>query len=178
MSGVKIAQGEWVLVCDGAKALVLENIGDEKFPNLRTKEVFEQDDARARRAAACLFPQSAHGATRRDRQGPGQAAGASDRKASRGVNISAAKRDQGGEHRAAVRLALLPDFCLQGQVYGAFLPTFKSRMCEVSPSSLAAWEAPLRRDPVKFHDSRNRNSARCSWTGTHCSWAMFRISAA
>jgi len=44
MSGVKIAQGEWVLVCDGAKALVLENIGDEKFPNLRTKEVFEQDD--------------------------------------------------------------------------------------------------------------------------------------
>jgi protein required for attachment to host cells len=44
MSGVKIAQGEWVLVCDGAKALVLENVGDEKFPNLKTKEVFEQDD--------------------------------------------------------------------------------------------------------------------------------------
>jgi protein required for attachment to host cells len=44
MSGVKIAQGEWVLVCDGAKALVLENVGDEKFPNLKTKEVYEQDD--------------------------------------------------------------------------------------------------------------------------------------
>jgi protein required for attachment to host cells len=44
MSGVKIVHGEWVLVCDGAKALVLENVGDEKFPNLRTKEVFEQDD--------------------------------------------------------------------------------------------------------------------------------------
>jgi protein required for attachment to host cells len=43
MSGVKIAQGEWVLVCDGAKALVLENIGDEKFPNLKTKEVYQQD---------------------------------------------------------------------------------------------------------------------------------------
>jgi protein required for attachment to host cells len=44
MSGVKITQGEWVLVCDGTKALVLENVGDEKFPNLKTKEVFEQED--------------------------------------------------------------------------------------------------------------------------------------
>jgi protein required for attachment to host cells len=31
-----------VVVCDGAKALVLENAGDEVFPNLRTKEVYEQ----------------------------------------------------------------------------------------------------------------------------------------
>lgn len=44
MSKVKIAQGEWVIVCDGAKALVLENAGDEKFPNLKTKEVYQQDD--------------------------------------------------------------------------------------------------------------------------------------
>ena len=44
MSGVKITQGEWVVVCDGTKALVLENAGDEKFPNLKTKEVFEQKD--------------------------------------------------------------------------------------------------------------------------------------
>ncbi len=44
MSGVKITRGEWVLVCDGTKALVLENVGDEKFPNLKTKEVFEQED--------------------------------------------------------------------------------------------------------------------------------------
>jgi protein required for attachment to host cells len=42
MSKLKIAQGEWVVVCDGAKALVLENVGDEKFPNLKTKEVYEQ----------------------------------------------------------------------------------------------------------------------------------------
>jgi protein required for attachment to host cells len=34
MSTVKISHGEWVLVCDGKKALVLENAGDEKFPNL------------------------------------------------------------------------------------------------------------------------------------------------
>jgi protein required for attachment to host cells len=44
MSKLKIRQGEWVVVCDGAKALVLENIGDEKFLNLRTKEVYQQDD--------------------------------------------------------------------------------------------------------------------------------------
>jgi protein required for attachment to host cells len=44
MSKVRIAQGDWVVVCDGAKALVLENIGDAKFPNLKTKEVHEQPD--------------------------------------------------------------------------------------------------------------------------------------
>ena len=44
MSRLKIRPGEWVVVCDGAKALVLENVGDEKFPNLKTKEVYEQDD--------------------------------------------------------------------------------------------------------------------------------------
>jgi protein required for attachment to host cells len=37
-----IHHGEWVIVCDGAKALVLENIGDAKFPNLKTREIFEQ----------------------------------------------------------------------------------------------------------------------------------------
>ena len=33
MSKLLIQQGEWVVVCDGAKALVLENAGDAKFPN-------------------------------------------------------------------------------------------------------------------------------------------------
>jgi protein required for attachment to host cells len=42
MLDLRIHQGEWVVVCDGAKALVLENIGDTKFPNLKTVEVFEQ----------------------------------------------------------------------------------------------------------------------------------------
>src|SRR3974390_866587 len=42
MSGLAIRNGEWVVVCDGAKALVLENVGDNKFPNLKTLEVFEQ----------------------------------------------------------------------------------------------------------------------------------------
>ena len=46
MDKIKINQGEWVIVCDGAKALVLENKGDEKFPNLQTREVHEQKNAR------------------------------------------------------------------------------------------------------------------------------------
>jgi protein required for attachment to host cells len=44
MSGLKIDHGEWVVVSDGAKALVLENAGDRKFPDLRTREVYRQDD--------------------------------------------------------------------------------------------------------------------------------------
>ncbi len=42
MSALSIRQGEWVVVCDGAKALVLENVGDAKFPNLKTRDVYEQ----------------------------------------------------------------------------------------------------------------------------------------
>ncbi len=42
MHKIKIEQGGWVVVCDGKKALILENMGDWKFPNLRTREVFEQ----------------------------------------------------------------------------------------------------------------------------------------
>jgi protein required for attachment to host cells len=45
MAKMKIAEGAWVVVCDGAKALVLENAGDEKFPNLRAREVFEEPHA-------------------------------------------------------------------------------------------------------------------------------------
>ncbi|MFN3655777.1 MAG: host attachment protein [Pseudolabrys sp.] len=44
MSGLSIREGEWVVVCDGAKALVLQNVGDAKFPTLKTIEVFEQKD--------------------------------------------------------------------------------------------------------------------------------------
>jgi protein required for attachment to host cells len=44
MTALSIRSGEWVVVCDGAKALVLENAGDGKFPNLKTVEVFEQSN--------------------------------------------------------------------------------------------------------------------------------------
>lgn len=44
MADLMIHTGEWVVVCDGKKALVLNNVGDAKFPNLKTLEVFEQKD--------------------------------------------------------------------------------------------------------------------------------------
>jgi protein required for attachment to host cells len=47
MSKLKIKPGEWVVVCDGKKALVLENGGDETFLNLKTREVYEHPDAKS-----------------------------------------------------------------------------------------------------------------------------------
>ena len=44
MAALLIRHGEWVVVCDGAKALVLENDGDIRVPNLKTVKVFEQKD--------------------------------------------------------------------------------------------------------------------------------------
>ena len=44
MPKLKVTQGGWVVVCDGAKALVIENVGDEVFPNFKTREVHEQAD--------------------------------------------------------------------------------------------------------------------------------------
>jgi protein required for attachment to host cells len=46
--GMKIEQGEWIVVCDGAKALVLENVGDHVFPNLKTREVYEHEKSKTR----------------------------------------------------------------------------------------------------------------------------------
>jgi protein required for attachment to host cells len=48
MQKLKIRQGDWVVVCDGKKALVLENAGDEKFLNLKTREVYEHPDSKTR----------------------------------------------------------------------------------------------------------------------------------
>jgi protein required for attachment to host cells len=45
MTKMKIGTGDWVVVCDGRKALILENLGDRMFPNLHTKEVHEHRDA-------------------------------------------------------------------------------------------------------------------------------------
>lgn len=47
MPNVKIHQGDWVVVCDGAKALFLENAGDAKFPNLKTIEVHTHEDPKS-----------------------------------------------------------------------------------------------------------------------------------
>jgi protein required for attachment to host cells len=44
MTKMKIDTGDWIVVCDGRKALILENLGDRMFPNLHTKEVREHPD--------------------------------------------------------------------------------------------------------------------------------------
>jgi len=44
MEKVELKPGIWVVVCDGRKALILENHGDEKFPNLRARETHEQEN--------------------------------------------------------------------------------------------------------------------------------------
>ena len=44
MSKLKIRHGDWIVVCDGKKALLLEKAGDEKFLNLKTREVYEHPD--------------------------------------------------------------------------------------------------------------------------------------
>ena len=46
MDRIKIEQGGWVVVCDGRKALILENAGDQVFPNLRMREVHEHKDTK------------------------------------------------------------------------------------------------------------------------------------
>jgi protein required for attachment to host cells len=44
MEKLHVLPHEWVVVCDGRKALILENAGDEKFPNLRCREEHEHPD--------------------------------------------------------------------------------------------------------------------------------------
>jgi protein required for attachment to host cells len=46
MGKIKVKSGDWVVVCDGRKALILENIGDAQYPNLHTKEVREHTEPR------------------------------------------------------------------------------------------------------------------------------------
>jgi len=40
--GYLLRQGTWVAVCDGRKALLLENKGSREYPKLETREHFEQ----------------------------------------------------------------------------------------------------------------------------------------
>jgi protein required for attachment to host cells len=44
MTRLKIPHNAFVFVGDGRKALFLRNEGDEKFPNLKTESVFEDDN--------------------------------------------------------------------------------------------------------------------------------------
>ena len=44
MKKLKMKTGDWIVVCDGRKALIIENVGDHAFPILHTKEVREHPD--------------------------------------------------------------------------------------------------------------------------------------
>jgi protein required for attachment to host cells len=46
MSDLRIDHGAWIVVCDGAKALVLENAGNRIAPRFKTREVYQHDDAK------------------------------------------------------------------------------------------------------------------------------------
>jgi protein required for attachment to host cells len=48
MEHPKLHAGQWVLVCDGRKAIILENVGDAMRVDLRSKEVHEHEDAPTR----------------------------------------------------------------------------------------------------------------------------------
>ena len=60
MTKMKIDTGDWIVVCDGRKALILENLGDRVFPNLHTKEVREHPDL-STSAQGSDAPGSVHG---------------------------------------------------------------------------------------------------------------------
>src|SRR5262249_15630666 len=44
MGHVKVPWESWVVVCDGAKALILQNAGDAEILNLQVRQAFEQRD--------------------------------------------------------------------------------------------------------------------------------------
>jgi protein required for attachment to host cells len=43
MDALKLPEGAWVVVCDGRKVLILENIGDAEYPDLRMRDVDKQE---------------------------------------------------------------------------------------------------------------------------------------
>lgn len=44
MADIKIRKGDWLVVCGGAKAIVLENEGTAFTPKLKRKATYEQED--------------------------------------------------------------------------------------------------------------------------------------
>ena len=70
MHKLKIRQGDWVIVCDGKKALVLENAGDEKISQSEDEggsRASRPEDARA--GNRCAGPRLQLGRNRTQRHG-------------------------------------------------------------------------------------------------------------
>jgi protein required for attachment to host cells len=54
MSKGRVHSDELVVVCDGRKAMILENDGDTEFPNLHMREVLEQEDPPTRKQGTAV----------------------------------------------------------------------------------------------------------------------------
>jgi protein required for attachment to host cells len=39
MPKLRVKRGDWIAVCDGTKAVILDNVGDELYPRLHVREV-------------------------------------------------------------------------------------------------------------------------------------------
>jgi protein required for attachment to host cells len=52
MVDIKISRGTWIVVCDGAKALILESSNRSPHPDLQTRETMEQPHAPDRELGA------------------------------------------------------------------------------------------------------------------------------
>jgi len=48
VSKLRLHAGDWVLVCDGKKAAILENVGNGAHPSLRVRAARQHEDARSR----------------------------------------------------------------------------------------------------------------------------------
>lgn len=59
MTELKIGQNGWIVVCDGRKAIVLENVGDADYPDLRVRET-EVHEAPATAALGTDSPGRVH----------------------------------------------------------------------------------------------------------------------
>ncbi|MGQ7793517.1 baeRF12 domain-containing protein [Faunimonas sp. B44] len=49
---MKIANEAWILVADGRKAIIIKNIGDELYPNLKVETVLEDENPPTRAQGA------------------------------------------------------------------------------------------------------------------------------
>ncbi|HUO91182.1 MAG TPA: host attachment family protein [Rhizomicrobium sp.] len=52
MARSPLQHGTWLAICDGARALLVENVGDRQFPKLETRAHFAQENPPARELAS------------------------------------------------------------------------------------------------------------------------------
>ena len=136
---LKLRQGAWVVVCDGRKSIVLENIGDEEYPDLRTRDAAEGDNA----------PTSAIGADRPGRvhQSVGEERSAveqtdwHDREEDEFLRILAARLDAAVVAKEVTHLVIVAPPRALGMIRRAYTP-------RVREAILAEIDKDLVRHPV------------------------------